>query len=75
MPTLDDLKPGTKAIVEELEGDDLFAQRLMEMGLLEGTTVEFIRRAPLGDPIEVRVNNRYQLSLRREDARRIRLQE
>lgn len=75
MPTLDDLKPGTKAVVEDLEGDDLFAQRLMEMGLLEGTTVEFIRRAPLGDPIEVRVNNRYQLSLRREDARRIRLQE
>lgn len=71
MPTLDDLQPGGKGVVEELRGDDLFTQRLMEMGLLEGTAVEFVRRAPLGDPVEVRVNNRYQLSLRREDARQV----
>jgi ferrous iron transport protein A len=47
--------------------------RLMEMGLLEGATVTLLRRAPLGDPIEVQVGD-YRLSLRRDDARHVRVQ-
>ena len=42
----------------------------MEMGLLPGTAVELIKRAPLGDPIELRVR-RYHLSIRRSEARAI----
>jgi Fe2+ transport system protein FeoA len=30
--------------------------------------VEFLRAAPLGDPIEIRLDDRYNLSLRRVDA-------
>jgi ferrous iron transport protein A len=37
------------------------------MGLVKGMHVEFIRSAPLGDPIEVRVGS-YRLSLRRVEA-------
>lgn len=42
-------------------------QRLLEMGLLPGTEVTLLRRAPLGDPLELRLRD-YTLSLRAEDA-------
>ena len=68
MPRLDELKPGQKGTILAVEGDDLLVQRLSELGLFEGSEIEFIRRAPLGDPIEVRIDNRFNLSLRRADA-------
>lgn len=44
--------------------------RLMEMGLLVGTSVELIRFAPLGDPVEIKVRG-YHLTLRRHEADQI----
>ena len=41
--------------------------RLMEMGLIEGTCVEVVGRAPLGDPLHLRLGD-YELSLRRAEA-------
>ena len=41
--------------------------RLREMGLLPGTRVEFIRRAPMGDPVEIGVRGAL-LSLRDAEA-------
>jgi Fe2+ transport system protein FeoA len=41
--------------------------RLMEMGLIEGARVEVLGRAPLGDPLHLRLGD-YELSLRREEA-------
>ena len=46
------------------------ACRLMELGLIEGARVRVLGRAPLGDPLRVRVGD-YDLSLRRQDARLI----
>ena len=60
------LGPGQAATICDLSALDDPA-RLLEMGLIEGTRVEFIRRAPGGDPIEIRVMG-YSLSVRREDA-------
>lgn len=71
MSTLGDLRPGQRATVLEVGGDDVLAQRLLEMGLTEGARVEFLREAPLGDPIEVRLDGRFNLSLRRADARTV----
>ena len=42
----------------------------MEMGLLPGTRVETIRKAPLGDPLKIRLRG-YLLSLRLADAAQI----
>jgi ferrous iron transport protein A len=42
----------------------------MEMGLLVGTTVELVRFAPLGDPVEIRVRG-YHLTLRKQEAEQI----
>ena len=41
--------------------------RLMEMGLIEGAEVQVLRRAPLGDPLHVRLGD-YELSLRTSEA-------
>lgn len=68
--TLDELKIGQQATITELAGDGPLAQRLMTLGLLEGTPVAMIRRALGGDPLEVDVMG-YSLSLRRREARQI----
>ena len=41
--------------------------RLLEMGLLVGTSLQLVRFAPLGDPVEIKVRG-YHLTLRRHDA-------
>ena len=41
--------------------------RLMEMGLIEGAHVEVVGRAPLGDPLQLRVGD-YELSVRCDEA-------
>ena len=68
--TLDDLKPGQKATISSISGDGPLAQRLMAMGLLEGSEVAVLRKALGGDPLEVEVMG-YALSLRKNEARRI----
>jgi len=61
------LRPGQRAVISGFVADDAEAQRLMTMGLVEGAEVEFLRAAPTGDPIEIRVMG-YALSLRLSDA-------
>jgi Fe2+ transport system protein FeoA len=41
--------------------------RLMEMGLIEGALVQVVGRAPLGDPMRVKLGD-YELSLRASEA-------
>ena len=70
MLLLSDLKEGQRAQIQEIQGEDVLSQRLREMGLLEGDTVEVVGFAPLGDPMELRLND-YYLSLRKAEAARI----
>ena len=42
---LDQLKPGQKATIIDIDEDGPVAQRLMAMGLLEGTKVSMTRKA------------------------------
>ena len=72
MPSLDQMQVGQRGRVEEVLGEDALVQRLMEMGLLEGEEVEIVGFAPLGDPMEIRLRD-YRLSLRRNEAARIRV--
>ena len=44
--------------------------RLLEMGLIPGTEIRFIKRTAFGGPIEVKVRNFY-LSIRLDDAKTI----
>ena len=75
-PMDNNLKPltsmalGTKAKVAEIRLPPENRPRLMEMGLLVGTTVELVRFAPLGDPVEIKVRG-YNLTLRKQEAEQI----
>lgn len=65
--TLAKLPVGASARVTDVKGDPVLEQRLLEMGLIPGTTVTLVRIAPLGDPMEFRVMG-YSLSLRKSEA-------
>lgn len=67
---LDQVNPGQSACVREVGGTVALGCRLMEMGLLPGTPVSVTRRAPFGDPIELRVRG-YSLSIRAAEAHRV----
>lgn len=67
MRTLNQLKPGESGVVAYLRGDGSIHQRLLEMGVFEGSEVEVVRFAPMGDPMEVLVQG-YHLSLRKNEA-------
>jgi Fe2+ transport system protein FeoA len=67
---LSELVAGDRGKVVKVAGDADAARRLMEMGLMRGTTVEVVRMAPLGDPLEVKVRG-FMLTLRRAEAEHI----
>ena len=68
--SLEELKPGQKAIIKDIKLDGRFKSRLMTMGLINGTEIEFKKRAPLGDPVQIKVRG-YDLSFRNNDAKNI----
>lgn len=66
--TLKDLRAGEKAVVTAIEGNG--RQRILEMGITVGTTLQVRRIAPFGDPREVIVRG-YSLLLRNAEAANI----
>jgi len=64
------LPVGSIATVSEIKVPPEHRPRLMEMGLLVGTSVELVRFAPLGDPVEIKVRG-YHLTLRKHEAEQI----
>ena len=68
--TLADLKPGQQAVVSGFKDSGTLAQRLMQLGIIEGGEIEMLRSAPGGDPVEYRVMG-YSLSLRRAEAKEV----
>lgn len=66
--TLADLAPGESGQIVGIEGRGILAQRLVDMGLYPGVAAKVVRRAPLGDPIEVDAEGAL-VNLRREEAR------
>lgn len=71
MTTLDQLQPGERGTIRALKPSPV-TPKLLEMGLLPGREVVYKLRAPLGDPIAVRVSG-YQLSLRLDEAHLVEL--
>ena len=65
--TLDQLQAGENGIVAQVAGEPEIAERLMEMGLIAGTPFKVVKRAPLGDPIEIETRG-YHLTIRKGEA-------
>ncbi len=49
------------------EGARDYRRKLLSFGLTRGTAVTVVQKAPLGDPVEIRVRG-YRLSLRKAEA-------
>lgn len=64
---LSDLKPGEKGIVTYVSGQGAIQRRILDIGLVPGTTVEVEKYAPLGDPMQVKLLS-FQLTLRKREA-------
>ncbi len=69
---LSDMVPGQRGKILQLRATSKIRQRLIDMGVLPGVELELIRRAPLGDPIEIKIKG-YHLSLRNHEASSIRV--
>ena len=67
---LNELKKGQQAVIVQVGGKGAVKRRMMDMGIVPGSTISVVRVAPLGDPIEYWVKG-YSLSLRRSEAREI----
>ncbi len=68
--TLANLEIGATATVRRVFSRGAISKRLMEMGIVPGVSVEVIKAAPFGDPIEIRVRG-YNLAMRRNEAESI----
>ena len=71
---LSELPIGNSAIIIRVGGEGALRRRLLDMGLTPKTRVTVRKTAPMGDPIEIYLRN-YVLTLRKEDARHIEIQE
>lgn len=72
--TIDDLQIGQQGTISAVGGEGALRLRFLDMGLIPGTNVRLQKIAPMGDPIQIQVRG-YELTIRREDARMIDLQE
>ncbi len=67
--TIADLLKGEKAIIKHFVAKNI-PLKLIEMGCIEGNSVELVQRAPLKDPLYLNINGTY-LAIRKEIAAQI----
>jgi len=70
--TLNELRDATRCRVESLQVSGKLLKKFLDMGFVKGVELEFVREAPLFDPIELKVHN-YYVSIRKEEAKGIRV--
>lgn len=68
--SLNHLPIGQKGKIESLSFGDGERRRMLDLGLVRGTTVEALQRSPSGDPIAYFIRGAV-IALRDEDAGRI----
>lgn len=64
---LKDIKPGCRAKIRCHHAKGAVRQRLLDLGFVPESTVDVVRCAPLGDPIQCKVAN-YNVTLRKSEA-------
>lgn len=68
---LAELSIGSRAILHSFAASAKpFRQKLLALGLTPGTMIELTRRAPLGDPLEIKVRG-FHLSIRNSEAMQV----
>ncbi|MCQ5128125.1 ferrous iron transport protein A [Butyricicoccus faecihominis] len=74
MKTLNNLRPGEVGVVAQITAEGALKRHFLDMGITKGVPVMMERIAPFGDPVAVRLRG-YSLSLRREEAKKIVLEQ
>lgn len=64
---LSEFQIGEQGVIKSVTGLGKTRKRLFDMGVTPGATVELVKKAPLGDPLEVHIRG-YMLSLRKDEA-------
>lgn len=69
MPTvlLRHMAAGQKGVVSRVKAEGELGRRIRDMGLVPGTPIQVQGRAPLKDPVAIRVRN-FTLTLRNNEA-------
>ncbi len=60
------LQPGETAHIVALDPTHPLRRRLLELGFVRGARVDAVRRAPMGDPVQLHLNGTH-LALRAAD--------
>lgn len=68
--SLDRARIGDFVEVSKINASGEIRRRLMDMGVIKGAKIEVLRCAPLGDPIQLKMNG-FNLSLRINEAKQI----
>lgn len=67
---LSQLKPTQMGLIEEVQGTGALRHHLLDMGFLPDTPVIVQKRAPMGDPLQIRLRG-YEITLRKEEAEKL----
>lgn len=72
--TLRQAEVGKTYRVKKIRGEGPLKRRIMDMGITKNSEMYIRKVAPLGDPVQIHIRN-YELSIRREDADVIEIEE
>lgn len=64
------MKEGQKAVIASISADGELGRRIRDMGLIPGAEVQVVGRAPLQDPVALRLRG-FTLTLRNNEADKI----
>ena len=64
---LSDFTIGETGLIKMVKGEGRIRRRLFDMGVTPGAEVVLIKKAPLGDPLEIKIRG-YDLTLRKDEA-------
>lgn len=70
---LDEFVIGETGQIVKVEGEGRLRRRLFDMGVTPGAEVLLRKKAPLGDPIEIKLRG-YELTLRKSEAQLVLLE-
>ena len=68
--TLDQIKVGANCTIKLVNGEGRVRRRLFDMGVTPGADIILRKKAPLGDPLEIKIRG-YELTLRNSEAQLI----
>lgn len=72
--SLCEIKSGESCRIKNIKAEGKLFYKLLDMGFIDGATIQVIRHAPLYDPIELKIHN-YLISLRKSEAELIEVEE